>query len=99
MENDPRLSLRRIAGLLCHALAAFMTILLVMCVINRIFWHKGYSAVEDLVVFSIMAVIATLAAFAGYFMRPGSFSLRTMLIVLTVAFIVMAELAILVRSE
>jgi hypothetical protein len=55
--------------------------------------------VEDAIVFSVIAVLALASAVAGYLLKPGSFSLRTLLIGVTFIIIVMAELAILVRSE
>jgi hypothetical protein len=91
-------SYRRVAGLLCYALAGFMTFAFVMLAINRIFWHRSYSVVEDVIVFGVVGLIAAAAAVAGHSLRPGPYSLRTLFVGLTVVVIVMAELAFLVRA-
>jgi hypothetical protein len=99
MSKRESFSIRRIVALLCYAFSAFMACLFVACTVNRLFWHSGYSKVEDAIVFSVIAVLALASAVAGYLLKPGSFSLRTLLIGVTFIIIVMAELAILVRSE
>jgi hypothetical protein len=61
-----RLSVKRVAGLLCYAASAFMVFVFGASVVNRLFWHRGYSAIEDAIVFAIMAVIAAAFAIVGY---------------------------------
>jgi hypothetical protein len=92
-------SLRRIAGLLCYALAAFMLVVIVMWGVNRIFWHKGYSVLEDVIVLSVMALIATLAALAGYFLKPGSFSLATLIVGLTLTTLAIGAITSYLRMD
>jgi len=69
-----------------------MVCLLALMAINRIFWHRGYSVVEGVIVFSVVGLIAAAAAALGLFLRPGTFSLRTLLVGVTFAVIVMGEL-------
>lgn len=90
-------SFRRIAALLCYAFSAFVAFIFVMFVVNRIFWRSGYSVVEDAIFLSIAALIAAAAAIAGYLLKPGSFSLRTMFVGVTMIIVVVAELAYLAR--
>jgi FtsH-binding integral membrane protein len=90
-------SLRRIAGLLCYAFAAFVAFVLAAVIYRRISHGWGYSVAEDLTLFGIMALIVTVSAVAGYFLRPGSFSLRTLLIAVTVLILVMGAIAIVFR--
>jgi hypothetical protein len=78
-------SLRRIAGLLCYALAAFMLVVIVMWGVNRIFWHKGYSVLED--------------ALAGYFLKPGSFSLATLIVGLTLTTLAIGAITSYLRMD
>jgi hypothetical protein len=92
-------SYRRIAGLLCYVFAGFMMCVFVMSAINRIFWHPSERVVEDAIVFGAMGLIAVTAAAGGHYLKPGQFSLRTLLVGLTFIVIVMGELAFLVRAE
>jgi hypothetical protein len=42
-----------------------MLVLIVASGVNRVYWHRGYSVVEDAVVFGIMTLIAIALAGAG----------------------------------
>ncbi|MAT70599.1 MAG: hypothetical protein CMJ58_13860 [Planctomycetaceae bacterium] len=56
---------------MCFAGAAFMAFVIVMSVVNRIFWHHGYSIVEDIVVFAGMGLILLVLIAAGRFLGPS----------------------------
>ena len=85
--------------MLCYAFAAFMLLVIVISVVNRIFWHSGYSEVEDIIAFSVMALIASHAALAGYFLKPGSFSLASLIVGLTLATLAIGAITSYLRME
>ena len=62
------ISLRRIGGLLCYCTAAFFAFVFLACVYRRITHGWGYSAIEDLIVFAIMLLLAVSFGVAGYFL-------------------------------
>jgi hypothetical protein len=99
MSKRESFSIRRVLALLFYAFAAFMACLFATILVSRLFWRSGYSVMEDVIVLSVMALLAISSALVGYLLRPGSFSLRTMFIGVTFVVIVIAELAILVRSK
>jgi hypothetical protein len=90
-------SLRRIAGLFCYAFASLVLCVFVASAINRTFWHSGADVGEDMVVFGVMGILTIAAAAAGHWLKPGRFSMQTLLVGLTVLVIVMGELAYLAR--
>jgi hypothetical protein len=90
MKSDSSFSLRRVAGLLCYIFSAFALFIFVMCVVNRVFWHGSYSIVEDMIVFTIIGLLAIVSALGGMFLRPGRFGMKTLLVGLTGFCVVLA---------
>jgi hypothetical protein len=94
-----RASFRRIAGLLSYAVAAFMAFMFVAAVHRRVTHGWGYSVTEDVIAVSAMAVLCLAFTAAGHFLKPGKFSLATLLVGVTAAVVAMALATTLTRQH
>jgi hypothetical protein len=75
-----------------------MLIGIVTLAITRIYGYKRRQD-GDILAFGGMGIIALRAGLTGYFLKPGSFSLRTFFVGVTFLIILLAEPAIALRAE